>query len=111
MNTNAFETYVEHVLAPTVRPGDWVICDNLSAHKSAFTRLLIEARGAHMIFLPPYSPDLNPIELCWSKVKTALRRAKARTLDALIDAVAGALRSISLSDIQAWFAHCGYAIP
>jgi transposase len=111
MNTNAFETYVEHVLVPTVRPGDWVICDNLSAHKSEATRLEIEARGAHLVFLPPYSPDLNPIELCWSKVKTALRRAKARTFNALIDAVAGALRSISLSDIQAWFAHCGYAIP
>ena len=111
MHTNAFETYVEYVLLPAVQPGDWVICDNLSAHKSEATRLLIEACGAHLVFLPPYSPDWNPIELCWSKVKTALRRAKARTVDALIDAVANALRSISLSDIQAWFAHCGYSIP
>jgi len=111
LNTNAFETYIEHELGPTLRPGDWVLCDNLSAHKSEATRLLIEARGARLVFLPPYSPDLNPIELCWSKVKTALRRAKARTFDALLDAVADALRSISLSDIQAWFAHCGYAIP
>jgi len=111
MNTNTFETYVEQVLIPTLRPGDWVICDNLSAHKSNPTRSLIEACGARVIFLPPYSPDLNPIELCWSKVKTALRTAKARTFDVLIDAVADALRSVSPADIQAWFAHCGYAIP
>jgi transposase len=111
MNTAAFETYVEQVLIPTLRPGDWVICDNLSAHKSSPTRSLIEACGARVIFLPPYSPDLNPIELCWSKVKTALRAAKARTFDVLIDAVADALHSVSLTDIQAWFAHCGYVIP
>lgn len=111
MNAHTFETYVEQVLVPTLRPGDWVICDNLPAHKSSTTHSLIEMRGAHVIFLPPYSPDLNPIELCWSKVKTALRAAKGRTVDALIDAVADALRSVSRTDIQAWFAHCGYAIP
>ena len=111
MNTNTFETYVEQVLVPALRPGDWVVCDNLSAHKSSASRLLIEARGARVIFLPPYSPDLNPIELCWSKVKTALRAAKARTFDSLIDAVADALRSVSPTDIQAWFMHCGYTIP
>lgn len=111
MNTTTFETYVAQVLVPVLRPGDWVICDNLPAHKSNPTRSLIEARGARVIFLPPYSPDLNPIELCWSKVKTVLRATKARTFDALVDAVAAALRSVSLSDIQAWFAHCGYTIP
>jgi transposase len=111
MNTNTFETYIEQGLAPTLRPGDWVICDNLPAHKSSPTRSLIEARGARVIFLPPYSPDLNPIELCWSKIKTALRTAKARTFDALIEAMADALCSVSPKDIQAWFTHCGYAIP
>ncbi len=111
MNTNTFETYMEQILAPRLRPGDWVVCDNLPAHKSRSTRALVEACGARVIFLPPYSPDLNPIELCWSKVKTVLRAAKARTLDALIDAVADALRSVSVTDIQAWFAHCGYATP
>ena len=111
MNTLTFETYVERGLVPTLRPGDWVFCDNLPAHKSSPTRSLIEACGARVIFLPPYSPDLNPIELCWSKVKTALPAAKARTYDALIDAIADALQSVSPKDIHAWFAHCGYAMP
>lgn len=111
MNKVTFETYVEQVLVPALRPGDWVICDNLPAHKSSIADSLIEAAGARVIFLPPYSPDLNPIELCWSKVKTALRAAKARTFDSLVDAVADALRSVSLADIESWFAHCGYAIP
>lgn len=111
MNTITFETYVEQVLVPALRPGDWVICDNLPAHKSSTTSSLIESCGARVVFLPPYSPDLNPIELCWSKVKTALRATKARTFDNLVDAVADALRSVSLADIEAWFAHCGYAIP
>lgn len=110
MDGTAFEAYVEHVLAPTLRRGDIVVLDNLSAHKGQRIRQLIEARGAHLEFLPPYSPDLNPIELCWSKIKTALRAAKARTLDALLDAVADGLRSVLRSDIHAWFAHCGYAI-
>ena len=73
-------------------------------------RQLIEAQGVRVEFLPPYSPDFNPIELCWSKVKAALRTAKARTLDALLEAVATALRSISFTDIQNRFAHCGYAL-
>jgi len=72
---------------------------------------VIEARGARVVFLPPYSPDLNPIELCWAKVKTALRAAKARTWDDLVDALATALRSVSPEDVQAWFIHCGYALP
>ena len=71
---------------------------------------MIEARGARLVFLPPYSPDFNPIELCWSKVKTALRAAKARTWDTLVDALAHALRSVQTRDAQAWFAHCGYAL-
>lgn len=110
MDAIAFETYVQAVLAPTLRVGDIVLLDNLSAHKGERVRRLIEARGARLEFLPPYSPDFNPIELGWSKVKTALRAAKARTLDALLDALATALRSISRRDIQAWFAHCGYVL-
>jgi transposase len=110
MNAITFEAYVEQVLAPTLRVGDIVVLDNLKAHKSERVVALIEARGAQLEFLPPYSPDLNPIELCWSKVKAALRAAKARTLDALLDAVADAFRSISRQDIKAWFTHCGYAL-
>ena len=111
MNAVSFETYVEQILAPTLRVGDWVLLDNLSVHKGSPVRSAIEARGAQIIFLPPYSPDLNPIELCWAKVKTALRAAKARTWDALVDALASALRSVSPDDVEAWFIHCGYALP
>ena len=107
---NAFETYVEQVLAPTLTAGDLVLIDNLSAHKGDSISKLIEGCGATLQFLPPYSPDWNPIELCWSKVKTALRRAKARTFDALVDALCEALRAINPADVLAWFAHCGYAL-
>ncbi len=110
MDTAAFEAYVESELMKTLRRGDIVLLDNLSAHKSDKARLMIEARGARMVFLSPYSPDFNPIELCWSKVKTALRAAKARTFEALLEALADALRSVSPADIKAWFAHCGYAL-
>ena len=109
INSVAFEAYVHSQLLPTLRPGDILLLDNLSAHTGESIRQLIEAKGARLEFLPPYSPDFNPIELCWSKVKAALRAAKARTLEALVDAVAQALRSISFTDIQNWFAHCGYA--
>jgi transposase/uncharacterized protein YnzC (UPF0291/DUF896 family) len=110
MNGVAFEAYVRTQLLPTLRPGDIVVMDNLSAHTGETIRQLIEAQGARLEFLPPYSPDFNPIELGWSKVKAALRAAKARTLEALLEAVAKALRSISLTDIQDWFAHCGYGL-
>jgi transposase len=85
--------------------------DNLSAHKSARIAQLIRARGARLEYLPPYSSDFNPIELCWAKVKAALRAAKARTLETLIDALAQALQAVTLKDVQAWFAHCGYELP
>ncbi len=103
INRLAFEAYVRSQLLPTLRRGDILVMDNLSAHTGETIRQLIEARGAR-------SPDFNPIELCWSKVKAALRAAKARTLDALLEAVAEALHSISFTDIQNWFAHCGYAL-
>jgi len=110
MNGMAFEEYVRTQLLPSLRHGDIVVMDNLSAHTGQIIRQLIEARGAQLQFLPPYSSDLNPIELCWSKVKAALSRAKARTFEALLEALAQALRSISLTDIQNWFAHCGFAL-
>jgi transposase len=110
MNGITFETYVEKVLAPTLHPGDLVVIDNLSAHKGEPIGQLIEACGARVHFLPPYSPDLNPIELCWAKVKTALRAAKARTFDALVSALWDALRAINPADAIAWFAHCGYTV-
>jgi len=110
MNGEIFRTYVEQNLAPALQPGDVVIMDNLPAHKVNGVVELIQARGAKVLFLPPYSPDLNPIELCWSKIKSALRQAKARTIDALIEALAQALRSVSLTDIVHWFAHRGYCV-
>ena len=110
MTGSIFRTYIEQNLAPTLRPGDVVVMDNLPAHKVTGIMELIHARGAAVLFLPPYSPDLNPIELCWSKIKNALRKAKARTRDALIDALAQALRSVSLADIAHWFAHRGYCV-
>lgn len=109
MDTLAFETYVQQALVPALRRGDIVLSDNLSAHKSAAARAAIEARGARLEFLPPYSPDLNPIEQCWAKVKEALRAAKARRWDDLVTALRDALRSITPEDAAAWFAHCGYA--
>ncbi len=109
-NALAFETYVEHVLVPTLQPGDWVFIDNLSAHQRDWIRQRIAACGAQLHFLPPYSPDWNPIELCWAKVKAVLRQVKARTFDALVEALADALRAIRPTDAFAWFAHCGYAV-
>jgi transposase len=111
MTSAAFEAYVIHVLCATLQKDDVVVLDNLSAHKCAHARQAIEARGARVEFLSPYSPDFNPIEMCWSKVKEALRRAKAQTKEALLDALAAALRSISTEDILHWMCHCGYALP
>lgn len=105
---DVFREYVRQVLLPTLRPGDIVVLDNLSAHKDKEARALIEASGAEMWFLPPYSPDLNPIEAMWSKIKTYLRSAKARTFNALLDAIALALRTITPQDAQGWFSLCGY---
>lgn len=110
MTRLTFDVYIEDVLAPTLRPGEIVLMDNLSAHKSDHVRATLEARGVQVIFLPPYSPDRNPIEKCWAKVKQALRAAKARTWDDLLVAVRDALLSVSPSDVLAWFAHCGYDV-
>ena len=105
-----FLVYVEQVLCPRLRPGQVVILDNLSAHKVAGVRELIEAAGAHLLYLPPYSPDLNPIEQAWSKVKQILRSLKARSSQALESAIAEALNAITAENAIAWFAHCGYGL-
>jgi transposase len=105
-----FLAFVREVLTPTLRPGDIVVLDNLGAHRSAAARKAIEARGAQLVFLPPYSPDLNPIERCWSKIKTALRAAKARTREALEAAIKQAITTVTESDARAWFKHCGYVL-
>jgi transposase len=108
VNGDVFEAYVTRILVPQLRPGDLVLCDNLSAHKRKRARIWIEAAGAELVFLPPYSPDFNPIELAFSKVKTHLRRAGARTRAELDTALSAALRTITSQDAQGWFAHCGY---
>lgn len=105
-----FRVYVEQVLAPTLEPGDIVVMDNLQAHKVSGIAEAIKGRGARLEYLPPYSPDLNPIEKCWSKMKTALRKAKARSREALEAALKQALLTITETDVLAWFAHCGYAV-
>lgn len=105
-----FLAYLEQVLGPQLQAGDVVVMDNLSAHKVAGVRELITARGAELLYLPPYSPDFNPIEQCWSKVKLILRTLKARTAEALEQAVAQALAAITPENARAWFAHCGYGV-
>ena len=107
---DVFAAYVEQALCPKLQPGDVVILDNLSAHKVVGIRERIEARGAQLIYLPPYSPDLNPIEKAWSKFKQFLRSAKARSQEALEQAVGDALKTITPDNAAAWFRHCGYGI-
>ena len=107
--TEVFSTYVREVLCPKLRPGDIVVMDNLTPHKSEATLALIEAAGAKALFLPAYSPDFNPIEKMWSKVKAHLRAAEARTLEALNHAIAAALTNVTANDARGWFASCGYS--
>jgi len=103
-----FKAYVEQILLPTLKAGDVVVMDNLSAHKNQETIDLIESVGAELWYLPPYSPDLNPIEKMWSKIKSILRTLKARTEKALINAIAKALEAVTASDAKGWFESCGY---
>ena len=103
-----FETYVEQVLIPWLSPGQIVVMDNLSSHKGSRVRELIEARGCELHYLPPYSPDLNPIEEAFAKIKALLRKVEARTREALIEAVGWALDSVSASDARGFFGHRGY---
>ena len=103
-----FEAYVEEALAPGLRSGQVVVMDNLTAHKGERVRQLIEGRGCEVVYLPPYSPDFNPIEQAFSKLKALLRGAEARTREALIEAMGAALSTISARDARGFFGHCGY---
>jgi transposase len=103
-----FEGYVENFLAPTLRKGQIVIMDNLKAHKGQRVREMIEARGCEVIFLPPYSPDLNPIEEAFSKIKGILRGAGARTQEVLVEAISEAISMVTAEDARGFFGHCGY---
>jgi transposase len=103
-----FEAYLERVLAPSLRPGQVVVMDNLSSHKAARVRELIEERGSELMYLPPYSPDLNPIEEAFAKLKALLRRAGARTREALIEAMGRVLEAVTASDARGFFEHRGY---
>jgi len=106
-----FETYVERVLAPTLRRGQVVVMDNLSAHKGERVSELIEERGCELIYLPSYSPDLNPIEEAFSKIKGLVRKAQARTKEVLVEAIGRALSAVTPADARAFFEHCGYRMP
>jgi transposase len=103
-----FEGFVAQFLVPRLRPGQVVVWDNLSVHKSRQAQALIEAAGCQVVFLPPYSPDFNPIELAFAKLKTALRQARQRTVPGLWAAIGAALDQISAHDAHGWFQHCGY---
>jgi transposase len=106
-----FEAYVEQVLAPTLRRGQVVVMDNLSAHKGERVKELIEQRGCQLIYLPSYSPDFNPIEEAFSKIKRLVRKAEARTREALVEAIGSALSAVSSKDARSFFEHCGYRMP
>ena len=109
MNRVAFQAYIEQVLVPTLRPGDTVIMDNLPAHKPANVRHAIEAAGARLRYLPPYSPDFNPIENAFAKLKAILRKAAARTIDHLSDAIREALPRFTPTECTNYFTTAGYA--
>ncbi|QKG51312.1 transposase [Hymenobacter sp. BRD67] len=111
VNTASFAVYLEQVLGPGLQPGDVVVPDNLPVHKAQGLAELVEARGAWLLYLPPYSPDFTPIELAFSKLKTHLRTAAARTRQALTSALQAALTWITAEDAQNWFDHCGYHVP
>jgi transposase len=108
-DTESFRAYVSEVLVPALKPGDLVVMDNLSPHKSDPTLALISAAQAQVLFLPAYSPDLNPIEKMWSKVKNLLRGAEARTPADLITAIGQALAKVTPQDALGWFVSCGYS--
>lgn len=107
-SSEVFQAFVDQMLVPTLLPGDTVILDNLAAHKDEDALQSIRDAGATVVFLPPYSPEFNPIELAWAKVKRLLRDAKARTREALDEAIAKAIDLITSEDASGWFRHCGY---
>lgn len=108
VNSLVFREYIRRILAPTLQAGDLVVCDNLGAHRDAVARRIIEKCGAKLLFLPAYSPDLNPIEMMWAKVKQHLRTAGARSQSALLAAIREALASVSADDAKGFFHHAGY---
>jgi transposase len=110
-DAEAFEAYIEHFLAPSLCEGQVVVLDKLGAHRPQRIRELIEARGADLVFLPSYSPDLNPIEEAFSKIKTLVRREGASLREALVEAIGRALVAVTLEDAAGWFAHAGYHWP
>lgn len=107
-DAEVFQVFVQQVLRPLLCPGDVVVWDNLPAHKSADLRSVLESAHATLLPLPPYSPDFNPIEPCWSKIKQSLRSAQARTTEALQQAIAQAFAAVTAADALGWFQHCGY---
>lgn len=108
LNQRSFAFYVTQCLAPTLRPGDVLVLDNLAVHKLGGVREWLAERGVELLFLPPYSPDFSPVEQAWSKLKTKLRTCAARSYEALQDAVYEAIDWITSQDAQHWFDHCGY---
>ena len=110
-DAQAFETYLQRVLLPELRPGRIVVMDNLSVHKTHKVRELVEEAGCELLYLPPYSPDLNPIEEAFSKIKGILRKAEARTREVLIEAMGHAISSVTEEDAWGFFEHCGYGTP
>lgn len=108
VDRDAFDAFVVRVLAPSLRPGQIVVLDNLSVHKSAVARAAVEAAGCRLVFLPTYSPDFNPIELAFAKAKGALRRAEARSVEAVVIAVGSALASVTTADARAFYRHAGF---
>jgi transposase len=110
-SATVFESYVEQLLAPTLRRGQIIVVDNLSAHKGERVRELIEARGCELLYLPPYSPDFNPIEEAFSKIKGLLRKAQARSREALVEALGRAISAVSAMDARGFFKHSGYRLP
>src|SRR4051794_30744079 len=109
-DSEVFEIYVEHILAPTLSKEQVVVLDGLGAHRPQRIRELIEERGAELVFLPSYSPDLNPIEQAFSKIKNILRKLAARTHEALLEAMGEALSKVTAGDAAGWFDHCGYEV-
>ena len=111
VDARVFEAYLQRVLLPELGPGRIVVMDNLSAHKTEKVRELVEGAGCELLYLPPYSPDLNPIEEAFSKIKGILRRVEARTRDALVEALGPAISSVTEEDARSFFEHCGYGTP
>jgi len=110
VDTEVFNAYCKEVLQPTLKPGEILVLDNLGAHRASRIEEIAASCGAQVLWLPPYSPDFSPIELMWSKVKAYLKKVKARTQAELEAAIAEALKTVTISDCQNWFRHCGYQV-